>query len=88
MRIAFVHPFFARFRMVQSSIKSLFARGARRFHRRGGRVVGRVVDGVRSAAANVRLDGFAALESRAMLAADDIGANLLVTPSRFLYQCS
>ena len=79
MRLPFVHPLFARFRLVQSSLRALFSRGARRFQRRGlrsGRVVARAFDGVRSVAAYARLDGFAALESRAMLAANDVFVEL------------
>jgi len=79
MRLPFVHPLFTRFRMVQSSVRALFCRLTRRFRGsgvRGGRAVARAIEGVRSAARHSRLDGFAALEPRAMLAANDVFVQL------------
>ncbi|MFM7185519.1 MAG: hypothetical protein ACKO4Z_12225 [Planctomycetota bacterium] len=76
MRLPFVHPLFARFRFVQSSLRALFSRTSRRFQRRGSRIVAHAFASVRCTAAQARLNGFAALEPRAMLAANDVFVGL------------
>jgi hypothetical protein len=80
MRFPFMRSIFARFYFVRSSLRMLFSRSAKRFQRRNVRdhqVFSRSFNGIRSAAAQVRLRGFHALESRAMLAADDIVVGLV-----------
>ena len=57
MRLPFTHPLFSRFRIAQSSLRTLFSRGARRVQRRAGRgrrPLAHALANVRTAAARVR----------------------------------